>query len=126
MKTWMAEGVSEQLFGIQAPDLSLMTRAKGNDYIYTFIRGYYQQEDGTWNNKVLDGTSMPNVLEGVRRHATEAEFDQLTTDLINFMDYVGEPSKVQRWDLGWKVIVFLLVLLLLTYLLKREYWRDVK
>jgi ubiquinol-cytochrome c reductase cytochrome c1 subunit len=126
MKTWMADGVSEQLFGIQAPDLSVMTRAKSNDYIYTFIRGYYQQEDGSWNNKVLDGTSMPNVLEGVRRHATDAEFDQLTTDLINFMDYVGEPSKVQRWDLGWKVIVFLLILLLLTYLLKREYWRDVK
>lgn len=126
MKTWMADGVSEQLFGIQAPDLSVITRAKGNDYIYTFIRGYYEQEDGTWNNKVLEGTSMPNVLEGVRRHSTEAEFDQFTTDLVNFMDYVGEPSKVQRWDLGWKVIAFLFVLLILTYLLKREYWRDVK
>ena len=126
MTTWMEDGVSEALFGIQAPDLSVMTRAKGNDYIYTFIRGYYQQEDGIWNNKVLEGTSMPNVLEGVRRHATEAEFDQFTTDLVNFMDYVGEPSKVQRWDLGWKVIAFLFVLLILTYLLKREYWRDVK
>ncbi|AEG31257.1 cytochrome c1 [Thiomicrospira cyclica] len=126
MKTWMKEGISEQLFGIQAPDLSVMTRAKGNDYIYTFIRGYYQEEDGTWNNKVLEGTSMPNVLEGVRRHSTEAEFDQFTTDLVNFMDYVGEPTKVQRWDMGWKVIAFLFVLLILTYLLKREYWRDVK
>ncbi|AHF01627.1 cytochrome C [Thiomicrospira aerophila AL3] len=126
MTTWMEDGVSEALFGIKAPDLSVMTRAKGNDYIYTFIRGYYQQEDGSWNNKVLEGTSMPNVLEGVRRHATEAEFDQFTTDLVNFMDYVGEPSKVQRWDLGWKVIAFLFVLLILTYLLKREYWRDVK
>ena len=126
MTTWMEDGVSEVLFGIQAPDLSVMTRAKGNDYIYTFIRGYYQQEDGSWNNKVLDGTSMPNVLEGVRRHVTEAEFDQFTTDLVNFMDYVGEPTKVQRWDLGWKVIAFLFVLLILTYLLKREYWRDVK
>lgn len=126
MTTWMEDGVSEALFGIKAPDLSVMTRAKGNDYIYTFIRGYYQQEDGSWNNKVLEGTSMPNVLEGVRRHATEAEFDQFTTDLVNFMDYVGEPTKVQRWDLGWKVIAFLFVLLILTYLLKREYWRDVK
>jgi ubiquinol-cytochrome c reductase cytochrome c1 subunit len=126
MKTWMKEGISEQLFGIQAPDLSVMTRAKGNDYIYTFIRGYYQEEDGTWNNKVLEGTSMPNVLEGVRRHSTESEFDQFTTDLVNFMDYVGEPTKVQRWDMGWKVIAFLFVLLILTYLLKREYWRDVK
>ncbi|SFR59694.1 cytochrome c1 [Thiomicrospira sp. ALE5] len=126
MVTTMEPGVSEDLFGIQAPDLSLMSRLKGNDYIYTFIRGYYQQEDGSWNNSVLEGTSMPNVLEGVRRHSTEAEFDQFTTDLVNFMDYIGEPSKVQRWDLGWKVIAFLLVLLLLTYLLKKEYWRDIK
>lgn len=126
MLTRMAEGVSQDLFGITAPDLSLITRAKGNDYVYTFIRGYYQEEDGRWNNKVLEGTSMPNVLEGVRRHASEAEFDQFTTDLVNFMDYVGEPSKVQRWDLGWKVIAFLLVLLVLTYFLKREYWRDIK
>ncbi|WP_248851379.1 cytochrome c1 [Thiomicrospira microaerophila] len=124
--TRMDPGVSEQLFGIEAPDLSLLTRVKGNDYIYTFIRGYYEEEEGKWNNKVLTGTSMPNVLEGLKRHATEEEFDQATTDLVNFLDYVGEPSKVERWDLGWKVILFLLLLLTLTYLLKREYWKDIK
>lgn len=125
--TRMEPGISEGLFGIEAPDLSLMARLKGNDYIYTFIRGYYQaEEEGPWDNKVLAGTSMPHVLEGFQRHATEEEFDQLTTDLVNFLDYVGEPYKVQRWDLGWKVILFLFVLLILTYLLKREYWRDIK
>lgn len=126
VKTRMEPGVSQDLFGIEAPDLSLLTRVKGNDYIYTFIRGYYEEEEGKWNNKVLAGTSMPNVLEGLKRHSTEQEFDQATTDLVNFLDYVGEPSKVQRWDLGWKVILFLLVLLALTYLLKREYWKDIK
>lgn len=126
MMTRMMPGVSEELFGIEAPDLSLMARLKGNDYIYTFIRGYYEETEGQWNNKVLEGTSMPHVLEGFQRHATEQEFDQMTTDLVNFLDYVAEPYKVQRWDLGWKVILFLSVLLLLTYLLKREYWRDIK
>jgi ubiquinol-cytochrome c reductase cytochrome c1 subunit len=126
VKTRMEPGVSQELFGIEAPDLSLLTRVKGNDYIYTFIRGYYEEEEGKWNNKVLTGTSMPNVLEGLKRHATDEAYDQATTDIVNFLDYVGEPSKVQRWDLGWKVILFLLVLLVLTYLLKREYWKDIK
>jgi ubiquinol-cytochrome c reductase cytochrome c1 subunit len=126
VKTRMADGVSEGLFGIKAPDLSLMARLKGNDYVYTFLRGYYEDEEGKWNNKVLAGTSMPNVLEGFKRHATEEEFNQMTEDLVNFLDYVAEPYKVQRWDLGWKVMLFLALLILLTYLLKREYWRDVK
>lgn len=131
MMSFMQDGVSESKFGIQAPDLSLMSRLKGNDYIYTFLRGYYLEnegvwEPGNWNNKVLDGTSMPNVLEGIKKHSTPEEYDQVTRDLVNFLDYIAEPNKVERWDLGWKVILFLLLLLVLTYLLKREYWRDVK
>lgn len=126
MLTRIEPGVSEAVFGIKAPDLSLMARLKGNDYVYTFIRGYYEDENGQWNNHVLAGTSMPNVLEGLKRHASEEEFQQATVDLVNFLDYIAEPYKIKRWDLGWKVILFLLVLLLLSYLLKREYWRDVK
>jgi ubiquinol-cytochrome c reductase cytochrome c1 subunit len=126
MTTRIQPGVSEAVFGIKAPDLSLMARLKGNDYVYTFIRGYYEDEQGNWNNHVLAGTSMPNVLEGLKRHATAEEFDQATVDLVNFLDYLAEPYKVKRWDLGWKAVVFLLILLLFTYLLKREYWRDIK
>jgi ubiquinol-cytochrome c reductase cytochrome c1 subunit len=126
LQTRIQPGVSEAVFGIKAPDLSLMARLKGNDYVYTFIRGYYEDEQGNWNNHVLAGTSMPNVLEGLKRHASAEEFDQATVDLVNFLDYLAEPYKVKRWDLGWKVVVFLLVLLLFTYLLKREYWRDIK
>jgi ubiquinol-cytochrome c reductase cytochrome c1 subunit len=124
--TRMEAGVSQALFGIEAPDLSLVSRLKGTDYLYTFIRGYYEESEGVWNNKVLEGTSMPNVLEGLKRHSTEESFDQATTDLVNFLEYVGEPNKVERWDLGIKVLLFLFVLLILTYLLKREYWKDIK
>ncbi|MBN2866429.1 MAG: cytochrome c1 [Thiotrichales bacterium] len=124
--TRMPEGVAMESMGVEPPDLSLMSRLKGTDYIYTFLRAYYQDENGNWNNKALVGTSMPNVLEGMQRHASEEDYAQAVRDLSNFLEYVGEPSKVQRYDLGWKVIAFLLVLLLLTYLLKREYWRDIK
>jgi len=124
--TRMPEGVAMEVMGVQPPDLSLTTRVKGTDYVYTFLRGYYQDEKGQWNNRALEGTSMPNVLESMQRHASEEDYAQAARDISNFLEYVGEPSKVQRWDLGWKVISFLLVLLLLTYLVKREYWRDIK
>lgn len=122
----MDKEVAQEHFSTEVPDLSMMTRVRGNDYIYSFLRGYYQEEDESWNNKYLAGTSMPNVLEGVKRHSSEEEYDQFTTDLVNFLDYVAEPSKVQRWDLGWKVILFLFILLIFASLLKREYWKDIK
>ena len=124
--TSMQEGVALDVFGTEVPDLSLMARLKGPDYIYTFIRAYHQDEQGNWDNKILVGTAMPNVLEGLRRHQSAEDFDQTTRDITNFLEYVGEPIKVARYDLGIKVMLFLFVLLILTYLLKREYWRDIK
>lgn len=124
--TRMMSGVALEVLGTEPPDLSLMARLKGTDYIYTFLRAYHQDENGNWNNTVLKGTSMPNVLEGLQRHASAEDYAQATRDIANFMEYIGEPAKMQRLDLGWKVIAFLLVLLLLTYVLKKEYWRDIK
>jgi ubiquinol-cytochrome c reductase cytochrome c1 subunit len=124
--TRMLPGVAMDVFGTEPPDLSLMSRLKGTDYIYSFLRGYYQNEEGVWDNHILKGTAMPNVLEGIQRHSSEEEYAQAARDITNFLDYVGEPSKMKRLDLGWKVVAFLLVLLLLAYLLKREYWKDIK
>lgn len=126
VETRMLPGVAMDVMGVEPPDLSLMARLKGTDYIYTFLTEYYQDEKGNWNNHALEGTSMPNVLEGLQRHETPEDYQQAARDISNFLEYVGEPSKVERWDLGVKVIAFLLVLLLLTYLLKKEYWRDIK
>ncbi len=126
VETRMLDGVAMDVLGTEPPDLSLMSRLKGTDYIYTFLTDYYQDEKGNWDNHVLKGTSMPNVLEGIQRHAEPEEYQQAARDIANFLEYVGEPAKLDRLDLGWKVIAFLLVLLLLTYLLKREYWRDIK
>ena len=120
------EDVGVDVLGIVPPDLSLMSRLKGTDYIYTFLIDYYQDEEGNWDNRLLQGTSMPHVLEGIQRHSSPEEFEQAARDISNFLEYVGEPAKLERLDLGWKVIAFLLVLLLLTYLLKKEYWRDIK
>lgn len=126
VQTRMLPGVAMDVLGTEPPDLSLMARLKGPDYIYTFLRAYHLDENGNWDNSALKGTSMPNVLEGMQRHYAPEDYEQAARDITNFLEYAGEPGKLDRFDLGWKVIAFLLVLLLLTYLLKREYWRDIK
>ncbi|MGJ8691044.1 MAG: cytochrome c1 [Thalassotalea sp.] len=56
---------------------------------------------------------------------TEAEYDEFVRDLVNFFEYTAEPNKLERKNLGYWVIGFLFILLVLTYLLKKEYWKDV-
>ena len=110
------------------PDLSLVARAKGTDWIYTYLRGFYEDESKVFgvNNKVLANASMPDVLWSLKEGKPEAEFDQDVRDITNFLDYVGEPAKLIRTSLGVWVLLFLGALFILTYLLKKEYWKDVK
>ena len=53
------------------------------------------------------------------------EFDEAVRDLVNFLEYSGEPNKLERQQMGYWVIGFLLIFLVLTIFLKKEYWRDV-
>ena len=46
-------------------------------------------------------------------------------DLVNFLVYVGEPSRIERQALGFWVILFLVVLALILRALYKEYWKDV-
>ena len=142
-------------FGVTPPDLSLIARSRGTDYLYTFLRSFYADESSPTgvDNLVLPGTAMPHVLwelQGIQ-HAvevrdpehpdaaphlelelatpgslTEDEFDDAVRDIVNFLDYIGEPMQLERQSLGIRVIAFLLVLLLISYMLKREIWKDVE
>ena len=142
-------------FGVAPPDLSLISRNRGTDYLYNFLRGFYQDDSASSgaNNLWLENTSMPHVLwklqgikrgvyadtevGGVARHSLEGlelvragtldahEFDQVVRDIVNFLDYIGEPMQLERQAVGIRVIAFLLLFLLLAYLLKKEIWRDV-
>ena len=56
---------------------------------------------------------------------SKSEYDQTVHDLVAFLDYIGEPYKQTRKNVGTGVIIFLFVLLILTYLLKKEYWKDI-
>lgn len=141
-------------FGKRPPDLSLVVRAKGPDYVYSYMHGFYADKTRPWgvNNLYLPNASMPHVLQkqqGLQKPVFKAaeggeaamvltgveamipgsmkpeEYDQFVRDTVNFLDYAGEPIKATRQSLGVFVILFLLVFFAFAYLLKKEYWKDV-
>lgn len=141
-------------FGVVPPDLSVVARSRGPDWLYSFLLSYYQDESKATgvNNAVFQGTAMPHVLaplEGIKRKVehhgdndhgghgkteyemvapgalTAAEYEDTVHDLVNYLVYMGEPAKLVRYRMGTFVLGFLVVLLVFTYALKREYWRDV-
>jgi ubiquinol-cytochrome c reductase cytochrome c1 subunit len=126
--TAMPEDAAAKWFGVTPPDLSLVARSKGTDWIYTYLRSFYEDESRIFgvNNSVLVNASMPDVLWSLKQDQTEANFDQNVRDITNFLDYVGEPAKLIRLKLGKWVLLFLGILFILAYLLKKEYWKDVK
>lgn len=54
------------------------------------------------------------------------EFDATIADLVNFLGYAAEPYRIEQHRIGWWVLGFLAILFVLTYFLKKEYWKDVK
>ena len=53
------------------------------------------------------------------------EYDQAVKDLVAFLDYLAEPYKQTRQNVGTGVLIFLFFFLILTYLLKKEFWKDI-
>jgi ubiquinol-cytochrome c reductase cytochrome c1 subunit len=142
---------SEAWFGKTPPDLSLIARSRGKDYLYQLWTTYYvdpTRPTGS-NNLRLPSIAMPDVLselEGLKRpvYKTEgneqvfdhfemiapgrlstAEYEAFVRDTVNFLDYVGEPSQSARRSLGVWVVLFLLLFTWLAWLMKKEYWKDV-
>lgn len=153
MANAMKPADSVRWFGVTPPDLSLIARSRGTDYIYTFLRSFYASPGRPTgvDNVVLPNTAMPHVLwklQGTQRavFATDEhnaqvfdkfemavpgeldaeQYNDVVRDIVNFLDYIGEPIKRERQQLGIRVIGFLLVFLLIAYMLKKEIWKDVE
>ena len=146
MLTAMREKEGELWFGVTPPDLSVVARSHGADWLYTYLRAFYRDDTTVsgWNNLVFDRAAMPHVLhkmQGEQILKTEgnnntlhlnkpgtmspAEFDGYVADLVNYIVYLGEPAANDRRRIGIFVMIFLFGMLGLTYALKREYWRDI-
>lgn len=145
-KTW---------FGAPPPDLTVEARARGADWLYTYMRGFYRDDTTStgWNNTVFDKVAMPHSLwklqgqqvlkleEKVDAHGIKveshtlaldkpgtllpAEYDATVADLVNYMVYMAEPAQNQRKHMGLFVLLFLGLFFILTYYLKKEFWKDI-
>ena len=134
-----------EAFGVMPPDLTLIARSRGADWLYTFLTSFYKDETRPLgvNNSLYSNVGMPHVLvwmEGLKKKSTEtsgyeyinkgtmtpAEYDKAMTDLVNFLVYVAEPAQLDRYRIGFWVILFLGVFSFIAFLLKSEYWKDVK
>lgn len=159
-KTW---------FGAAPPDLTLVARVRGTDWLYGYLRSFYEDPARPWgvNNKVFPNVGMPNVLVGLQGRQvigckqvqlveegkkqydpltgspltheacdqltivpdsgslTEVQFDEKIKNLVTFLAYSANPVKLQHQRIGTYVLLYLAVLFVFAYLLKREFWKDV-
>lgn len=142
------------MFGVAPPDLTVIGRARGADWLYTYLRAFYRDPGSPtgWNNALFPQVAMPHVLwtlQGERRlkvvsraaeHAPDeyqwsqispgeqntVQYDATVRDLVNFLVYMGEPVASSRKRIGVVVLFALGILFILAYALKKEYWKDVK
>lgn len=115
-------------FGAAPPDLSLETRLRGDDWVYTYLLTFYEDPSRPWgaNNLVLANAAMPHVLHNLQKELGKDEYEARVGDLVNFMAWMAEPVRHERKVYGAFVLLFLLVLLIPVYLLNKEFWKDVK
>ncbi|WP_162062478.1 cytochrome c1 [Vibrio taketomensis] len=155
MENAMPEKQAAKWFGGPAPDLTLVARVRGTDWLYTYLRSFYEDPARPFgvNNVVFPSVGMPHVLEelqgipmpvmgtkvvdgeevevvvGIETDGSgelnSEEYDQAVRDLVNFLEYSGDPVKLERHTLGWWVMGFLVIFTIVVVLLKKEYWRDV-
>ncbi len=143
IKNTMPKKEAAKWFGTAPPDLTLEARLRSPDWIYTYLHSFYADEKRPFgvNNKVFKDVGMPHVLQdlqGIRtldEHGnlgpavggsmSEEEYDTFVRDLVNFLEYVGEPSKLERQNMGYWVLGYLFILFIFSYFLKKEFWKDV-
>ncbi len=123
----------------------------GADWLYTYLRSFYKDDARPtgWNNVVFANVGMPNVLwqlqgvqaleivkeeSGKEHHKlvlvepgqlTPEQFDKQVADLVGFLVWMGEPGAGYRKAVGVGVLIFLAVLFVAAYALKKNYWKDI-
>ncbi|MDR2327186.1 MAG: cytochrome c1 [Acidovorax sp.] len=128
----------------------------GADYLYTFLRTFYRDETKPtgWNNLAFPSVGMPHVLWQLQgeRHAlfeekevhgqktqvfkgweeltpgsmTQVQYDQAVGDLVNYLQWMGEPAQNTRIRIGVGVLIFLGIFILIAWRLNAAFWKDVK
>lgn len=169
MQIGMRPADAKVWFGAAPPDLTLVARVRGNDWLYNYLKTFYEDEGRPLgaNNKVFANVGMPNVLADLQGRQvlgckqvqvvkdgkkafdpltgspitheacdqlvivpdtgtqSPEEFDRTVKNLVTFLAYSANPSKLEMQRIGTYVLLFLAFFFVFAYLLKREYWKDV-
>ena len=128
----------------------------GADYVYTYMRTFYRDPSRPtgWNNLLFPNVGMPHVmwqLQGEREpqfderevhgHKTRVftgwkqvtpgamtplQYDEAVGDLVNYLQWMGEPAQNSRVRVGVWVLVFLLLFTVLAWRLNAAYWKNIR
>jgi len=149
MENSIPENQAKAWFGSAPPDLTLVSKLRSPEWLYSYLRGFYADESRPWgvNNVIFKDVGMPHVLlqlqglcavepsighgealcgEYVSEGSMSApEYDAAAYDLVNFLAYMADPSKLERERLGWMVFIFLGIFFVVSWLYTRELHKDI-
>jgi len=125
--------------GAYPPDMSVLVKARsgGADYIYSLLLGYdeppsnIQLDDGVYYNTYMPGNKimMPNPLsEDLIEYSdgTKATNEQMAKDVVTFLAWAAEPHLEARHRIGFKAILYLIILTILAYFSMKKIWSRIE
>jgi ubiquinol-cytochrome c reductase cytochrome c1 subunit len=125
--------------GAYPPDMSVLIKARGDgaDYIYSLLQGYEAPpsgmtlDEGVYYNKYMYGNKIrmaSPLSEGIVEYAdgTEATIEQMSKDITSFLMWTAEPHLESRHRMGFKAIVYLIILTILVYLSMKKIWSRIE
>ena len=124
--------------GAYPPDMSVLVKARpgGADYMYSVLMGYEEPptgmklDDGVYYNKYMIGQKIKMaspLSDGIVEYSdgTEATMDQMAKDVTTFLAWAAEPELEERHRIGFKVIIYLILLTILVYLSMKKIWSRI-
>ena len=114
--------MTQKMFGMTPPDLSLITSAQSPDWVYRYMLGFYPDSSrpSGVNNHVVKDVAMPNVLAPLQQQVGDQAFAGKVGDLVSFLHYAADPKAVERRHIGIWVLLFLIIFLIPVYLLDKD------
>ena len=125
--------------GAYPPDMTVLVKARGGgvDYIYSLLQGYedppagFSLDDGVYYNKYMYGNKikMSNQLaDGLVEYSdgTKATVEQMSKDVTTFLMWTAEPHLESRHRMGFKAIVYLIILTILVYFSMKKIWSRIE
>ncbi len=125
--------------GAYPPDMSVLVKARGGgvDYIYSLLQGYEEApsgmtlDDGVHYNKYMYGNKIKMsapLSDGIIEYSdgTNASVEQMSKDVTTFLMWAAEPSLEARHQMGFKAIVYLIILTILVYFSMKRIWSRVE